>query len=270
MKRLVMMALLSGGLVSCATNDVATSAFDYTTSDNRNMDTSRFGYELAGDRSAWDASLRFEDSPGEPKLDFAMTRADGVQTGGELVIAMPYLENGVRRFSGVSDSGDAIEVALQAGPCEGAVADEVFGYFATVSINGQALTGCGFEVAAIDRWSNYLFDYLPAIDVCLAEFGGRSRHVSVAYPVGEATGVRVVDESGHTWECVTRDHDSAVNAMRPLDAADAVFGEGDPIFIRGGLPGFGEGCYVYEAIREANGVLIGSFGFDSCNSGPIS
>jgi hypothetical protein len=270
MKRLVLMALLSGGMVSCATTDVATSAFDYTTSDNRNMDTSRFGYELAGDGSAWDASLRFEDTPGEPKLDFSMTRTDGVETGGELTIAVPYLENGVRRFSGTSDEGDVIEVALQAGPCQGNAADEVYGYFATVSVNGHATTGCGFEVAAIDRWSNYLFDYLPAIDVCLAEFGGRGQHVSVAYPVGEATGVRVVDETGHTWECVTRDNDSAVNAMRPLDAADAVFGEGDPIFIRAALPGFGEGCYVYEAIREANGGLIGSFGFDSCSSGPIS
>ena len=36
---------------------------------------------------------------------------------------------------------------------------------------------------------------------------------------------------------------------------------------RSELPARGEACYIYETVREANGTLIGAFGYDSC-AGP--
>ena len=138
-------------------------------------------------------------------------------------------------------------------------------------VGESVYSGCGSEVAATDRWSNYLLDYLPAIDTCLAEFRGEEAYVSVAYTMpGGETAIRVVDSDVRTWECATREQGTAINSIRPLDAADAVFGEGDPIFVRGIMPAFGEGCYVYEAVREADGSLIGAFGHDSCDVGGVA
>ena len=269
LKHLLVIALASSALAACGTTSgpptFANSAFDYASS-NRNADAERFGYELSG-RSGWSASMAYEDTRGQPTLNFVYTARGGASQSGLLSISMPYLENGVRRFSGETDDGDYISVELQAGPCrEGGTS---YNYFSNVQIGDDNIQGCASEVAAVDRWSNYLTGYLPAIDVCLAEFGGRAQHVSVAYPLASgSTGVRVVDGEGRTWECVTRENDEAVNSMRPLDAADAMFGEGDPVFVRSRMPQMGEGCYVYESVRESNGHLIGSFGFDTCNAGP--
>ena len=271
MRHLWGIAVASVSLAACATSsapDMATSAFDYAPSSSNQTDTSRSGYSLRNE-GTWAADLDYEDTRGEPLLALSFTSAGGDETGAQLSITMPYLQNGVRRFHGETDEGSIVEVELQAGPCRDPGSEVRYTYFAAISIDGQVSTGCGAEVAEMDRWSNYLMEYLPAIDLCLAEFGGRARHVSIAYPVSDGlTGVRLVDGTGQSWECITRDHDEAVNAMRPLDAADVIYGEGDPIFVRDEIPGFGEGCYVYEAVRDAQGHLIGSFGYDACGSGP--
>ena len=40
--------------------------------------------------------------------------------------------------------------------------------------------------------------------------------------------------------------------------------------MRGDFPDFGEGCYVYESVREADGTLIGALGYDACNAVPVT
>jgi len=271
MRNFWVIAISGVSLAACSTSsapDMATSAFDYAPSSASQTDTSRFGYNL-NNEGTWAAELDFEDTRGEPVLDFSFTPSGGEEISAQLSITMPYLQNGVRRFHGESIDGASVEVELQAGPCRDPGSDENYTYFAAISIDGQVSTGCGTEVAETDRWSNYLTEYLPAIDLCLAEFSGRAQHVSIVYPVSDGlTGVRLVDGTGQSWECITRDNDEAINAMRPLDAADALYGEGDPVFVRDVIPGFGEGCYVYEAVRDAQGNLIGSFGYDACGSGP--
>lgn len=250
-------------------DDVAGSVFDHPRADRRGAPRG-FGYQLTG-QSGWSGDLVYEDdSGGAIRVALLLADADGAEQAADLQIAMPYLEGGVRRFHGTAASGEPAELQLQAGPCE--VADETgFTHFAALRIGETVQAGCAREQAQDDRWSNYIMSYLPAIDACLAEFGDRPAHVSLAYTMsGGATGVRIVDADTQTWECATRDEGRAVNSLRPLDSADALFGEGDPIFVRGVFPDFGEGCYVYESVREADGTLIGALGYDACNAVPVT
>lgn len=275
MTRYLMLALAAASLSACAatTGDggaapgMANTAFDHVRSGEARRAGGGFGYELEAP-GHWQAAMSFERTPGEPRIAFAYAPVGGDALTGELAISMPYLEDGLRRFHGETADGRPVGVELQAGPCRDASTEESFGYFARVYIDGNVVSGCAAEVASMDRWSNYLSDYMPAIDVCLAEFGDRASHVSMAYPLGSATGVRLVDNEGQTWECATREGDEAINSLRPLDAADVVLGEGDPIFVRNRMPPSDEGCYVYESVRESNGELIGALGYDACNAGP--
>ena len=270
--------VVAAGLVltGCATTDYAgvgggaapaASAFDHPRSDA--APAAPFGFQLAS-VEGWSGRLSYEDNGGGARvvLDYAV---DGGPAGqADLEIAMPYLDGGVRRFHGMTASGEPVELQLQAGPCERAPG-EGHTHFAALRVGDTAMAGCARERAREDRWSNYLMDYLPAIDACLAEFRGAPAHVSVAYTMrGGATGVRIVDDAMQTWECATREAGQAVNSLRPVDAADALHGEGDPIFVRGDFPEFGEGCYVYESVREADGTLIGALGYDACNAAPAA
>lgn len=274
MNRLIVIALVCAGLTACATDgvgpvgggpDLASSAFDYAPSRASRPAGNQFGYRIAGD-AGWQARMVFETVGGEARVDFNLSGRTSAAERAELMIAMPYLAGGVRRYDGVTGEGRNVFVELQAGPCRNADGD-TDPYFATIRLGDEAMTGCAIEVAPVDRWSNYLADYLPAIDSCLAEMEGGAQHVSLAYTLaGGATGIRLVDRDGASWECATREDGSSVNSLRPISAADAVFGEGDPIFVRSAMPAASDGCYVYEAVREADGRLIGALGYDACDS----
>lgn len=274
MFRIFILALLGAGLTACATTGPATiggsalaPAFDHAPAGGARA-VNAYGYQIAGPEG-WNGRLTYRQDGGEALVAMQVSTPEGEEHIADLAIAMPYLEGGVRRFSGTTQDGRPVDVELQAGPCR-AVGGERHVYFALVDLGGRSLAGCGDEVAADDRWSNYLMDYLPAIDICLSEFRNRNVHISVAHTIaGGQTGIRIVDEEMRTWECATRDQGRAINSLRPVDAADAVYGEGDPIFVRSALPEFGEGCYVYESVREADGTLIGAFGYDACNSAPV-
>jgi len=259
-------ATTSGG----AGGGMAMSAFDYAPSGATRPAGAHFGYELQG-MGDWQGDLAFQAEAGSPVVHFTYTPGEGTgdATQADLAIAMPYLDGGVRRYEGVAADGRAVDVQLQAGPCESG--GERYTHFAAVRLGAMAVAGCAYERAAQDRWSNYLMDFMPAIDLCLAEMGDRAMHVSLAYALpGGSTGVRMVDLDNRSWECATREQDTAINSLRPLDAADVVLGEGDPIFVREEMPEFGEGCYVYESVREADGALIGAFGYDACDAAPVA
>lgn len=270
MRQLLVLAMACTALAACSsTSDrsaggLALSAFDYAPSDATRQAGARFGYQLAGD-AGWQGMLEFEESSGVLAVVFSM--ADGTEA--ELRVGMPYLADGVRRYHGSTVDGREIFVELQAGPCE--QGGDTLTHFAMIEIGGAQLEGCGLERAETDRWSNYLMEFMPAIDVCLAEFGSRARHISLAHAQpGGNTGVRLVDQDGATWECTTREQDTAINSVRQLNAADAMLGEGDPLFVRSRMPGAGEGCYIYESVRRADGSLIGALGYDTCDSVPVA
>jgi len=275
--RALFLVLIGTSLAACATTTtdggasgrgLASSAFNYAPSGRAPV--SGAGYDLTGD-NGWTGRLGYFDDEGDARAHLAMRYPDGRETTAELDIAMPYLEGGVRRFHGEDQDGRVVAVELQAGPCASRDGDTLI-YFADLSIGGWTANGCGREVGgAVDRWSNYLIDYLPMIDLCLSDFRDRARHVSLAYTLsGGETGVRIVDLDMRTWECATREQGTQINTIRPLDAADGMYGEGDPVFVRGAIPEFGEGCYVYEAVREVDNSLIGAFGFDACDTGPVA
>ena len=270
MKHLIMIALASMSLGACATslgpgNTLVGSGFDFSPSPVSRPASSQFGYRLTG-ADGWQGDMRFEMVRGEARVAFSLA-GNGAATSADLSIAMPYLDGGVRRYSGVAADGRAVEIELQAGPCESREG-RTQAYFARVALAGRAMTGCAAEVSGQDRWSNYLPDYLPAIDACLAEMDGEADHVSLAYTLpGGATGIRLVDREGTSWECAMREGGRHVNSLRTVTGADAVAGEGDPIFVRGVMPDTATSCYVYESVRDADGVLIGAFGYDACDGG---
>ena len=274
--RALILTILALSLGACATTvtdsrnggSLASAAFNYAPSSRAPV--SGAGYELHG-MSGWTGRLSYFDDEGDARAHLVMRRADGSETNVILDIVLPYLDGGLRQFRGQDDVGREVAVELQAGPCPAGNGDTMI-YFADLAIGSQTAQGCGREAGGTtDRWSNYLFDYLPMIDLCLSDFRDRAQYVSMAHTLtGGETGVRIVDVDTRTWECATREAGTRINSIRPLDAADAMFGEGDPIFVRGAMPTFGEGCYVYEAVREADGRLIGAFGYDACNSGVIA
>ena len=276
MKRFLILALACAGITACATTEtgpvgmgggLATGAFDRSRSDEGQV--AAYGYQLSS-LAGWDGHMSYLEEDGHARVSLRLRQSDGEADYVDLDIAMPYLDEGVRRFHGETASGERVAVELQAGPCE-AAPGEGHTYFAAIQYAGARLSGCGREVARDDNWSNYLMAYLPAIDTCLAELGSRARHVSVAYTLpGGHSAIRLVDQQARTWECATRDEGEAVNSLRELDGVDVMHGEGDPIFVRGEYPDFGEGCYVYETVRHADGRLIGSFGYDTCNATLVS
>ncbi len=274
MKRFLTLALACLGMTACAATTagpsgggLSTGAFDRSRSDEGQV--TAYGYQLAS-HGGWEGHMSYLEEDGQARVSLRMSRGDGEAEYVDLDIAMPYLDEGVRRFHGATADGARVAVELQAGPCEAAPGSG-HTYFAEILYRGATLSGCGREVARDDNWSNYLMAYLPAIDTCLDELGPQVRHVSVAYTLpGGHSAVRLVDTSSQTWECATRDDGHAINSLRELDSVDFMHGEGDPIFVRGEYPDFGEGCYVYETVRHADGSLIGSFGYDTCNATLVS
>lgn len=239
----------------------ATAAFDYAPSrdDAPRITSSRFGYDLAGE-NGWSGEMRFIEDVGEPVIVLTLYGPDGAPTAAELGIDMPYLGGGMRRFSGLTNAGVPVHVTLQAGPCTGAVSDPT--HYANIEVGSSELRGCASEDAETQRWSRGLMGYLSAIDACAREVPD-AEHVTMAQRSGGGMGVRLADPSGRRWECTTRS-DGTVNAVRALDPSDVILGEGDPIFVRNDLPPNGQGCYAYEAVRYADGRLIGAFGYDTC------
>jgi hypothetical protein len=272
MKRLIMIALACVSLGACATTgtpgtSLVGSGFDFspTPSPSAPQRASQFGYRLTGS-DGWQGDMLFEMVQGEARVALSLD-VDAAPTRADLRIAMPYLDGGVRRYSGVAADGRAVEVELQAGPCE-TREGRTQAYFATVALAGHAMTGCAAEVSTVDRWSNYLPDYLPAIDACLAELGEEADHVSLAHTLpGGATGIRLVDRQGTSWECAMGEGGRRINSLRTITGADAVAGEGDPIFVRNVMPDAAASCYVYESVRDADGHLIGALGYDACDGG---
>lgn len=263
MKQFLLVMFIAVGLTACATTSpngqLASRAFDYAPARSNDLPDSHFGYEMVGE-GGWQGAMLYGASERGVDVDFSFDGSGGVQRAA-LVMEEPYLNGGVRRFSGQSESGSDVFVMLQAGPCGSGQS-----YFVTLVMGQERLSGCASETSASDRWSNYLADWLPAIDLCLTELRHEAEHVIFAYATASGTAVRLADHSGNRWECVTID-DERVNAILPLSAVDVRLGESDPIFVRSQIPARGNACYVYESVRDENGALMGAFGYDSC-AGP--
>lgn len=262
MTRLLILIMAGLSLTACATTSAGgnlAGTFDYSPSGSNDLPDSHFGYELVGE-AGWEGEMVYDSSGGEIAVAFA-SNAGGTQQATDLYMEEPYLNGGVRRYTGEIPGGGDVFVMLQAGPCD----DGAHSYFATMVIDGSQFTGCASENAANDRWSNYLADWMPAIDLCVSELR-QADHVTFAYSTASGTAIRMADHSGNRWECVTVE-DRRVNAVRSLSAVDVMLGEGDPIFVRSEMPARGDACYVYESVRTAQGTLIGAFGYDSC-AGP--
>ncbi|WP_420431146.1 hypothetical protein [Hyphobacterium sp.] len=263
MKQFLLVFFVAIGVTACATTSpngqLASSAFDYEPARGNDLADNHFGYEMVGE-AGWQGAMLYNASGSGMDVDFSFDGSGGAQRAA-LAMEVPYLNGGVRRFSGHSESGADVFIMLQAGPCGPGQS-----FFVTLVMGQERFNGCASETSASDRWSNYLADWLPAIDLCVNELRHEAEHVIFAYATASGTAVRLADHTGNRWECVTV-NDERINAILPLSVVDVRLGEADPIFVRSQIPARGDGCYVYESVRDETGTLMGAFGYDSC-AGP--
>lgn len=180
----------------------------------------------------------------------------------------PWLAGGVQRYEGRLDRHGDVTLTLEAGPC--AIGDARYGLFSRLDVGGRTYEGCARETGPHVRWTHEIGEFLPAIEACLAANdvpAGSNRRVSLAYRVGGSVIVRFEypgtgrfdchnDEMGLRWR--------EVSGRQPL-----LPGEGDPYFLPGRMPEAGEGCFLYERVRGADGRTLGALAHDACAVTPV-
>jgi hypothetical protein len=113
-----------------------------------------------------------------------------------------------------------------------------------------------------DSWARCLFDFVPAIDACLAA-APEPASILEAWPMNRGmVGMRLVDVLGAYWTCVGEASGASVEIFEPAEAPlePAV----EPVFTRApGAPPPG-GCYEHEEVEDAAGEVIGWLSFNIC------
>lgn len=224
--------------------------------------------ELAGfiaEGPGFAAELAFDEGPdGAVEIDAMIDTGAALIWQPRLVMAEPWLAGGVQRYEGRLDRVGAIALTLQAGPC--AIGDIRYGLFAALDMGGQAYEGCARETGPHVRWTHEIGDFLPHIDACLAN-GTGARRVSLVYRDGEAVIVRFDDASTGRRDCAST---SAGVEWQPVDrSAPRLPGEADPYFLPGDMPADGEGCFLYERVRDPQGETLGALAHDGCAVTPV-
>lgn len=229
----------------------------------------RSGYVLAG--ADFDGELVFEDSGGVPgaALRHSVRGADPLYA--ELSFDEPFLDGGVHAFSGETATGLPVDLVLEHGPCRSGGRD--WGYFATLHAGRLRYEGCAGETGPVLRWTNDLAHFLPAVEACqahartsaLMHFAGSGRREIVhVRREGDADVVRYAFPGSGRFDCRLR---AGQVQWRPVNADSPVEpGEGDPVFLPGHMPEAGDDCRLYARVRDGEGGLIGSLGYDVCTA----
>jgi hypothetical protein len=230
------------------------------------------GYALAG--AAFSGLIAFEEQAGRPLIVYQHAVDGAPSLVAELAPEQNWLSDGVRRFEGVSERGVPVSVELVAGPCR--TGGRTYGRFARVAAGRLSYEGCARETGPNVRWSEALARYAAPIDACL-----RTARTGAMAPVGLAGPARVLHARADGGAPVIRFRfgdtgrwDCRAGSARPqwsvvADAAPMLPGEGDPVYAPGRPPGAGDGCYLWEHVRGADGAVIGALGEDVCATGMI-
>ncbi|KAA5804538.1 hypothetical protein F1654_00570 [Alkalicaulis satelles] len=230
------------------------------------------GYEIEG--GDFHARIVFREIRGRAvaQFDGAGFAAGAVES--EFDLDQAWIRAGARVYDS-AEPPHHVSVRLSVQPCE--TAHGVWPRTALVTVGRRDYRGCARETGPHPSWTENLPELMPAITQCLASArnssmafvrGSGSAHVIHAGADEEQTRVRLrVGETGR-WDCVVRQGraDFTVVSERAGEAP----GEGDPSFIPGHMPADGEGCYLYEAVRDDSGALIGALAHDVCGPGAIA
>lgn len=274
------LSALMAGLSACAptTSGGLQSAFspmpagpDFTPREHSRPELS--GYIAEG--PGFMVEMMFDEAPdGGVEIDTLIDTGAARLLHPRLTMAEPWLEDGVQRYEGRLDRVGEIALTLEAGPC--AIGDIRYGLFASLEIGGRVREGCARETGPHVRWTHEIGEFLPAIEACSADSavsslahvrGAGSRRVSVAYRQAEAVVVRYDYPGNGRFDC-TYTH-GAVRWRAVSDVEPALPGEGDPFFLPGRIPETGDGCFLYERVRDADGRIIGALAHDACAVTPI-
>lgn len=216
----------------------------------------------AGDSPFWSATLTYFEDAGGPYAELQLRAPGAESVTAYLDYAPDYLQDGGRRYLGHGRRGETIEASFDAGECVDA-AGHSRGYFATITFGGSVFVGCAREQGGDGSWTRDLHRYMPALEACLAEFP-RGAEAVFAYQMGDGVFAVRVSSNDETRECAWSARDRRLTSMRPLDAADAHAQQGREAFLRTRtLPARTE-CRSWEAVRNADGDLIGAIGHDQC------
>ena len=231
------------------------------------------GYEIDG--AGFYGDLHFLESEGAVRAVYAHAVEGDVTLHAELRPESQWLSDGVRRFEGYAETGDAVTVELEAGVCT--LNGRSYGRFAHVQTASGAFEGCATEVGPQPSWSDALPRYLPMIRACLDQSqsssmafvrgAGRAQVLHVQETGPEAVVRMRFGESGR-WDC-TLERGQARWRVVSNDAPVRP-GEGDPVFILDAMPEAGEACAVYERVVGETGETLGALGYDACLSGPLA
>ena len=228
----------------------------------------RPGFEIMG--ADYRTFMAFEDRPDEPQvyLRHELEGSDPVEAW--LNFASPWMADANQRFEGETAQGTPAYVKLEAGPCE---IDARGGtYFAEVHLGSLVYTGCARETGPVALWIDDLDAALSDIGICESHLD-RLQGVTpadletrqVTYWSGEEGRGRVIyrmEDKGRV-ECRISGSRPDWSGLSENDSPQR--GDSDPIFIPDRVPEQGEGCYLYERVRDEDGQLIGAFGHDACS-----
>ncbi|KPP80508.1 MAG: lipoprotein [Oceanicaulis sp. HLUCCA04] len=215
------------------------------------------------------AELMFDEAPdGGVEIDSLIDTGAALIWQPRLAMAEPWLADGVQRYEGRIDRIGEIALILEAGPC--AIGDVRYGHFATLDMGGRLHEGCARETGPHPLWTREIGEFLPAVNACLADDdapAGNGQRVSLAYHRGGSAVVRFDVQGGGRFDC---EYDaSGISWQTVSDQEPRQPGEGNPYFIPGRLPQDGEGCFLYESVRDAQGRTIGALAHDGCTVTPV-
>lgn len=219
--------------------------------------------------------MLFDEAPdGRVEIDTIIDTGAAALLMPRLTMAEPWLADGVQRYEGRLDRHGEIVLRLEAGPC--AVGDIRYGLFAGLQVGGRTYEGCARETGPHVRWTHEIGEFLPAIEACRADSavsslahvrGAGNRRVSVAYRQASAVIVRYDYPGNGRFDCTYSE--GAVRWRAVSDLEPALPGEGDPYFLPGRMPEAGDGCFLYERVRNADGHVVGALAHDGCTVTPV-
>lgn len=274
------LSVLMAGLSACAptTSGGLQSAFspmpagpDFTPREPSRPELS--GYIAEG--PGFMLEMVFDEAPdGGVEIDTIIDTGAARLLRPRLAMAEPWLADGVQRYEGRLDRIGEITLTLESGPC--AIGDIRYGLFASLVTGGRAREGCAREIGPHVRWTHEIGEFLPAIEACRADSavsslahvrGAGERRVSLAYRDGGSEIVRFEYPGNGRFDCTHAD--GLVRWRAVSDHEPALPGEADPYFLPGRMPEAGEGCFLYERVRDADGRIIGALAHDGCAVAPV-
>jgi hypothetical protein len=217
------------------------------------------GYWFVGEQ--FSGQMSYIETPAGVEILYTHHLAGAPELIGELDPASDWLSNGQREFSGTSDRGVKIDIAMTFEPCE--VRGRNHARSVDVRLGRLRYSGCATETGPFPAWSDGLYEFLPAIDACLA--AGTSSTLPILharYERGQTLIRARFGEAGDLWECAVRDgaarwYELGDSSFMPLDQ-DSV------IYVVGRRPRDLDGCYHWETVLNDRGRAIGALGEDAC------